>query len=79
VKIIHTQSLRDDVEMLLAILLWLGCITAPNTYYQSQIDSFESQNQAVIDGVMASPTQQAYVWSQCGAATENVQVIDPYR
>lgn len=49
------------MEMLLAILLWLGCITAPNTYYQSQIDSFESQNQAAIDGVMASPTQQAYV------------------
>lgn len=67
------------MEMLLAILLWLGCITAPNTYYQPQIDSHANQNQEVINGVMASPTQQEFVWSQYGAATENVQVIDPYR
>ena len=67
------------MEMLLAILLWLGCISAPNTYNQSQIDTLESQNQVAISGVMASPTQQAYVWSQYGAVTENVQVIDPYR
>lgn len=67
------------MEMLLAILLWLGCITAPNTYYQPQIDAYESQNQAAINGVLASPSQQAYIWSQCGAATENVLVIDPYK
>ena len=67
------------MEMLLAILLWLGCVTAPNTYYQPEIDSYANQNQAAINGVLASPSQQAYIWSQYGAATENAQVIDPYK
>jgi len=28
------------MEMLLAILLWIGCISAPNTYTQSTIDTY---------------------------------------
>jgi len=67
------------MEMLLAILLWIGCISAPNSYYQGQIDSFSTQHQQVIGCVMESPPQQNYIWLQYGAATESVQVIDPFR
>ena len=67
------------MEMLLAILIWLGCITAPNTYYQDQITAYSNQNQAAINSVMESPPQQEYIWGQYGALTENVQVINPYK
>jgi len=28
------------MEMIIAILLWIGCISAPNSYQQTQINDF---------------------------------------
>ncbi len=41
---------------LLCILLYLGIITSPNTYYASEIQQFETDNQQAIDDIMANQT-----------------------
>lgn len=66
------------MEMLIAILLWLGCISAPNTYTQAAIDTYVNQNQPVINSVLESPTQQLWIWESHGSFVSEVDVTDPY-
>lgn len=66
------------MEMLIAILLWLGCISAPNTYTQASIDTYVNQNQLVINSVLESPTQQLWIWTSHGSYVSEVDVTDPY-
>ena len=66
-------------DMLLAILLWLGCISAPNTYTQPQIDVFATQNQVVINEVMSTPPKQEVIWQAYGPQVIYVEVIDPFK
>jgi len=67
------------MEMLLAILLWIGCISAPNTYTQSTIDTYATDNEPAITYVMGDQSQQTQIWNQYGVAVSNVNIIDPYR
>ncbi len=66
------------MEMLLAILLWIGCISAPNSYMQAQITDYSTQHEQVINSVMMDAPQQAYIWDQYGQLVPNVDIIDPY-
>lgn len=66
------------MEMLLAILLWIGCISAPNTYHQTQIDAYTVQNQPVINTVLDNEAQQMVIWQQYGVAATEIEVIEPY-
>ena len=66
------------MEMLLAILLWIGCISSPNTYYQAQIDSYSTQHQQVVDSAMSNQVQREVIWQQYGIAATELEVIDPY-
>jgi len=67
------------MEMIIAILLWIGCISAPNSYQQTQINGFTTQHEQVITSVLSSEPQQAIIWQQYGAAVPYVEVDDPYR
>lgn len=76
---IYAQTRQDNtMEMLLAILLWIGCISAPNSYHQLQIDAYSTQHQQVVNSVLTNPTQQIVVWQQYGALVPYVDVFDPY-
>lgn len=66
------------MEMLLAILLWIGCISAPNTYHQAQIDAYSTQHEQVIDDVMTNQQQQDVIWGQYGIVTTELEIINPY-
>lgn len=66
------------MEMLIAILLWLGCISAPNTYTDVQITDYSTQHEQVINSVMANPPQQEYIWNQYGELVPRVDVVDVY-
>ncbi|MDZ4744771.1 MAG: hypothetical protein SGJ05_02075 [bacterium] len=67
------------MEMILAILLWMGCISAPNTYQQSQIDAYTTQGQQVINSVLASQSQQEIIWQQYGAVVPTLDIVDPFK
>ena len=67
------------MEMLIAILLWLGCIQAPNTYTTSVIDAYTLQNQTVINTVLADQVQQDIIWNHFGVAASEIDIINPYQ
>ena len=67
------------MEMLIAILLWIGCITAPNTYTQAAIDNYSIINEPVITSVMNNPPQQIDIWQQYGAVVTEVSIVDPFK
>lgn len=67
------------MNMILAILLWLGCIQAPNTYTVQSIDAYAQQHQTVITDVLGNQPQQDVIWSQYGVVVGEVNVIDPYK
>lgn len=76
---IHALNLLDNaMEMLLAILLWIGCISAPNSYHQSQIDAYSTQHEQVVNSVLMNPPQQIVIWQQYGSQVPYVDVFDPY-
>lgn len=67
------------MEMLIAILLWIGCITAPNTYTQAAIDNYSILNEPVITSVMNDPPQQIAIWDQYSVAVIEVNIVDPFK
>lgn len=66
------------MEMLLAILLWIGCISSSNTYYQTQIDAYSTEHEQVVGSVMSNQAQQEMIWQQYGVAAQELDVFDPY-
>lgn len=67
------------MDMIIAILLWLGCITAPNTYHIDQINTYATQQQPVINSVLTDPPLYDSVWYQYGSIVPEVDVYDPYQ
>ena len=65
------------MEMLIAILLWLQCITAPHTYTVQQIDGYATTNAQVITAVYNAPPLCADIWQVYGPVVPMVDVIDP--
>ncbi|MDZ4744980.1 MAG: hypothetical protein SGJ05_03145 [bacterium] len=65
------------MEMLIAILLWIGCISAPNSYTTQAIDNYATTNEVVVNSVLSSQAQQQVIWNQYGYAVPSVQVINP--
>jgi len=63
--------------MLIAILLWLQCITAYNTYTTHQIDAYAAANTQVINAIYNSPPASADIWEIYGPVVPTVDVIDP--
>ncbi len=63
--------------VLLCILLFLSVIFSPGTYYQSEIDQFEIDNQAQIDAIHADPLLEQQIVDDYSPQLEFIDVIDP--
>ncbi|MDZ4744657.1 MAG: hypothetical protein SGJ05_01495 [bacterium] len=67
------------MQLLLSILLYLGCISAPNSYQLPQVNTYANQHQAFINSVYTTPPLQDYIVQQYGAAATTIEVIDPFK
>lgn len=66
------------MDLIIAILLWIGCISAPNTYSSRAIDDYATTHDPTITSVMGDSTQQSIIWQQYGAAVPYVEIIPLY-
>ncbi len=65
------------MDMLIAILLWLGCIQAPNTYTPIVINGHIVDNASAVNAVLSNQAQQGIIWTQYGNVVPTVQIVDP--
>lgn len=64
-------------EIVIAILLWLGCIESPGSYSATTIGAYQYQHQPFINYVQTDSILSATIWQQHGSAVEEVKIIQP--
>lgn len=65
----------EPVEWTLACLLYLGSISAPNTYDGCTITSLEQAHHPQIVMIESSPTMSAFVWSEYSDDVETIEFV----
>lgn len=60
------------MDMIIAILLWMGVVHTGSTYSQAEFNELVNVNQPVIDAVLADPVQQEMVWATVGTREPDV-------
>jgi hypothetical protein len=63
-------------QLILAIMLYLGIITAPNTYHLKQLKGYETQYAVAISDVQGDPSQMVTVQQDYMPMTEEIIIID---
>ncbi len=67
------------MDLLIAILLWIGCISAPGTYTTTQIGDYKTANLSTINAVYQDPVTQNWIWTTYQGQVSQVRIIDPFR
>lgn len=62
------------MELLVAILVWLGCFEANGTYTASEMEMYIASNHAAVQAIINDPAMQAVVWDACGSIVPTITV-----
>ena len=62
------------MELLIAILVWLGCFEANGVYTASEMEMCIASNHAAVQAIINDPSMQAVVWETCGSAIASISV-----
>lgn len=62
------------MELLIAILVWLGCFEANGVYTASEMEMYIASNHAAVQAIINDPSMQAVVWETCGSAVASISV-----
>lgn len=62
------------MELIIAILLWMGVVRPGDVYTQPEFDQLVVSHQPVIQSVLADPVQQQLVWSAVGSNEPDVVI-----
>jgi len=62
------------MEMLIAILLWLGSFQPNGQYTTQQMQTALDENEAAVEVIIQSQSLQQEVWDSCGASVPTVIV-----
>ena len=62
------------MELLIAILVWLGCFHANEQYTESEMEQELATNQAAVNTILNDPSLQAMVWDSCGVIAPTITI-----
>ncbi len=62
------------MELLRAILVWLGCFEANGVYTASEMEMYIASNHAAVQAIINDPAMQAVVWETCGSTVSTIVV-----
>jgi hypothetical protein len=62
------------MELLIAILVWLGCFEANGVYTASEMEMYIASNHAAVQAIINDPAMQAVVWETCGSTVATIVV-----
>lgn len=62
------------MELLIAILVWLGCFKANGVYTASEMELNITNNYATVQAIINDPAMQAIVWETCGNTVSTITV-----
>ena len=65
----------DPNSMLVCCLLYLGCITSPNTYTSCEIKLLEQSHHSQIVAIESDPPTLSMVESEYGSAEEEIDIV----
>ncbi len=69
----HITLLGSTImEMIIAILLWIGVMTSPGHYTQAQYDRMVQENEPTINQVLSDPELSNEVWATKGGEVPGV-------
>ena len=63
-------------QIIIAILLYLGIISSPNTYHLTQLKAYENQYTVQINDVMSDPAQMQIVQRDYLPLGDEIIIID---
>ena len=62
------------MELLIAILIWLGCFEANGVYTASEMEMHIASNHAAVQAIINDPAMQIVVWDSCGSIVPTIIV-----
>lgn len=62
------------MDLLIAILVWLGCFHANTEYTESEMEMELSNHQAAVELILDDPSLQEIVWDSCGIIVPTISI-----